>query len=187
MKRSVLMAGLVLPLLLSACAESAYRLPSTAVLAPAALQTNGDVDMRALNIAAYGFSHWRAMVGDPALAAETVACLDYLGGQLNTAPRWTQMPAIFRMNMLSAREQVRAQLGIGKDVPSQQVVDAMIGLAAAYRAQDQAKVQSILSQPFFTLGPAETAQRLANLPYMPAVNNAATHAAAYAFGGFIPG
>lgn len=181
MNRFILTTGFAVALSLGACAPSAYRLPSTAVLQPSALQTNGDVDVRALNVAAYGFSHWREMVGDPALAAETIAALDYMGGQLNTSPRWVQMPAIYRMNMLSARDEVRAQLGIGKDVPSQQVVDAMVGLAAAYRAQDQAKVQSILSQPFFTLGPQETAQRLANLPYMAAVNNAATHAAGYTF------
>ncbi|HTI02096.1 MAG TPA: hypothetical protein VL752_14200 [Acidisoma sp.] len=187
MKRSVLFTTLAATLLLSACAESAYRLPSTAVMPPGALQTNGDVDVRALDIAAYGFGHWQEMVGNPALAAETVASLDYMAGKLNTAPRWVSMPAIFRMNMLTAREQVRAQLGIGREVPSQQVVDALIGLAAAYRAGDQAQVQRLLAEPIFTLGPQETAQRLANLPYMPAVNNATTHADGYAFDYNFPG
>lgn len=187
MKRSVQVAGLFATLFVAACTQASYRLPSTAVMPPAALHTNGDVDVRALDIAAYGFGHWQKMVGDPALAAETIASLDYMAGQLNTSPRWVSMPAIFRLNMLRAREQVRAELGIGKEVPSQQVVDAMIGLAAAYRAADQSQVQAILAEPIFTLGPQETAQRLANLPYMPAVNNAATHADGYAFDYNFPG
>lgn len=187
MKRSILFPALAATLLLGACAQSAYRLPSTAVMPPAALQTNGDVDVRALNVAAYGFSHWQEMVGNPALAAETVSALDYMGGKLNTDPRWVAMPAIFRMNMLTSRNQVRAVLGIGEAVPSQQVVDAMNGLATAYRAGDQARVAQILAAPFFTFGPQATAQKLANLPYMPAVNNAASHAAAYAFGGLFSG
>lgn len=187
MKRSVLITAVTATLLLGGCAPSVYRLPSTAVMPPAALQTNGDVDVRALDIAAYGFGHWREMVGNPALAAETVAALDYMAGRLNTSARWVSMPAIFRMNMLTSREQVRAELGIGKDVPSQQVVDAMIGLAAAYRAGNQAQVQTLLAEPIFTLGPQETARRLANLPYMPSVNNATTHADAYAFDYNFPG
>jgi hypothetical protein len=182
-KRSILVTALAATLMLGGCAEGVYRLPSTAVMPPEALQTNGDVDVRALNIAAYGFGHWREMVGNPALAAETISALDYMGGKLNTDPRWVAMPAIFRMNMLTSRNQVRAQLGIGEDVPSQQVVNAMNGLAAAYRAENQAQVQALLAEPIFTLGPQETAQRLANLPYMPSVNNAASHAAGYAFGG----
>lgn len=183
MKRSVLFTALTATLLLGGCAAGDYRLPSTAVMPPEALQTNGDVDVRALNIAAYGFGHWQEMVGNPALAAETISALDYMGGQLNTAPRWVSMPAIFRLNMLTSRNQVRALLGIGEDVPSQQVVDTMNGLAAAYRAGDQATVEKLLAEPMFTLGPQATAQKLANLPYMPSVNNAASHAAAYAFGG----
>lgn len=187
MKRFVLVAGLASALLLGACAQDVYRLPSTAVMPLGALQTNGDVDVRALNIAAYGFGHWQEMQGNPAMAAEAVAALDYMGGKLNTSPRWTSMPAIFRMNMLRSRDEVRGQLGIATDVPSQQVVDTMLGLADAYRAGNQAEISRLLASPIFAGPPQETARKLANLPYMASVNNAATHAAAYAFGPMFPG
>ncbi|GAB0113861.1 hypothetical protein [Acidisoma sp. C75] len=187
MKRLGISLALASSLTLAACADVHVRDPSTAVIQPAALHTNGDVDVQALNIAGYDFGHWRQMQGDPAMAAEAVATLDYMGGKLNTAPRWiTTMPSIFRLNMLRAREQVRAYLGIGSAVPSQQVVDAMLALAAAYRAGDQAQVTQILSEPFFTLGPQQTAARLADLPSMPSVTNATTHAAAYALGPNLP-
>ncbi|MCB8876720.1 hypothetical protein [Acidisoma silvae] len=182
MKRSALVASFAVAVLLTGCAGAVDRQPSTAVIQPSALQTNGDVDVRAINITAYGFGHYKEMQGNPALAAETVAALDYLGGQLNTSPRWVSIPSLFRLQMLDSRNTVRGLLGISPDVPSQAVVDAMVGLSGAYRAGDQAAVDKLLGSSIFSLPPAETAQRLANLPYLPAVNNAATHVAAVALG-----
>lgn len=181
MKRSVLIAGFVVASVVAGCAGPTPP-PSTAVMPPAALQTNGDVDVRAMNIAAYGFSHYRELQRNPALAAETIATLDYLGGQLNSSPRWVTIPALFRMQMLSGRNQVRGILGISEATPSQDVVDTMIALAAAYRAGDQAAVDKLFASPIFSLPPAETEQRLATLPYLPSVNNAAQHVAALALG-----
>lgn len=186
MKRSALILGLISISLLGAC-TTATPLPSTAVLKPSALQTNGDVDVRALNITAYGFAHYQELQRDPALAAETVAALDYIGGVLTVSPRWVSMPSLWRLQMLQARNTVRGLLGISPDVPSQAVVDTMVGLAAAYRAGDQAEVASLFASPIFSVPPAEAARRLVSLPYLPAVNNAATHAAEYAFDVTIPG
>jgi hypothetical protein len=181
MRHSVLLAGFSVAALLGACAAG-DALPSTAVLQPAALQTNGDVDVRALNITAYGFAHYQELQADPATAAETVAALDYLGGILNTSPRWVIMPSLYRLQMLEARNTVRGLLGISPDVPSQEVVDTMVGLAAAYRAGNQAQVNQLFASPVFSVPPAEAERRLATIPYLPGVNNAATHAAQYAFG-----
>lgn len=180
MKRFGLSLALASSLALAACASATDSLPSTAVMPPGALHTNGDIDVRALNVAANDFGHWRAMQGDPARAADAVAALDYMGGELNTAPRWVAMPSIFRLNMLRSREAVRAQLGISNEVPSQAVVDTMLGLSNAYRAGDEAQVAKLLASPIFSLPPAQTAQRLGDLPYMAAVANATSHAAAYA-------
>jgi hypothetical protein len=186
MKRLFLLAGFTAAGLLGACAGSADRLPSTAVLQPAALQTNGDVDVRALNITAYGFAHYQDLQQNPALAAETVAALDYLGGQLNTSPRWVNMPALWRLQMLDARNTVRGLLSISPAVPSQEVVDTMVGLSEAYRAGNQAQVNQLLASSIFSVPPAEVAQRLVTMPYLPTVNNAATHAAAFAFNFTVP-
>jgi hypothetical protein len=186
MKRSTVLASLMVTAVVGGCVQ-ADPLPSTAVLQPAALQTNGDVDVRAINLTANGFAHYRDLQGNPALAAETVAALDYLGGQLNTSPRWQSIPSLYRLQMLESRNTVRGLLGISPEVPSQAVVDTMVGLEYAYRAGDQAAVNKLLASPIFSVPPAEAAQRLANLPYLPAVNNAATHTASYAFGIYVPG
>lgn len=185
MMRSLFLAGLVSTGLLAACAY-AEPLPSTAVLQPEALQTNGDVDIRAINLVAYGFAHYRDLQADPATAAETVAALDYLGGQLNTSPRWINIPSLFRLQMLDARNTVRGLIGISPQAPSQAVVDTLIGLAGAYRAGNQAQVNQLLASSIFSVPPAEVAQRLVSIPYLAGVNNAATHTAQYAFGAPFP-
>ena len=186
MKCSIFVTGLTVVTLLGGCAQAAQSQPSTAVISPSALQTNGDVDIRALNLTAYGFAHYRELQADPALAAETVAALDYIGGQLYTSPRWVSMPSLWRLQMLQARNTVRGLLGISPDVPSQAVVNTMVDLAAAYRADNQAEVSQLFTSSIFSLPPTEAAQRLVTMPYLPAVNNAATHAAQYAFGFTIP-
>ncbi len=173
--------------MLAACSESNYRLPSTAVMPAGALNTNGDIDVRSLDLAAYGFGHYREMQGNPAMAADTVAALDYMGGQLNTSPRWVNMPGLFRLQMLQSRDIVRGELGISPDAPSQDVVDTMLGLSAAYASGDQAQVDKLLTSPIFTVPPGEAAQRLADIPYLPVVNNATSHADSYAFPFVLPG
>lgn len=182
MKRIAVLAGAAAISLLAACSQSAYRLPSTAVMPPGALHTNGDPDVRALNIAAYGFAHYREMNANPAMATETIAALDYMGGQLNTSPRWVSMPSLFRLQMLQSRDIVRGLLSISPQTPSQDVVNTMLALSAAYQANDQPQINKLLASSIFTVPPAEVAQRLTNLPYLPVVNNATTHADQYAFG-----
>lgn len=167
--------------MLAACSSDLYRLPSTAVMPAGALNTNGDIDVRSLDVAAYGFGHYKQMQGNPALAANTVAALDYMGGKLNTSPRWVDMPGLFRLQMLQSRNIVRDHLGISTSAPSQEVVDTMLALSAAYSSGDQAEVNKLLAAPIFTVPPEEAAQRLADIPYLPVVNNATTHADAYSF------
>jgi hypothetical protein len=163
----------------------ATRLPNTATMPPGALHTNGDIDVRSLNIAAYDFGRH---MQDPAQAAGAIAALDYMGGKLNTSPRWTtSMPALWRAQMLESRKIIRAYVGISPDAPSQAVVDTMLNLAQAYRANDQAAVQTLLATPIFTVPPAEVQAKLADIPVNPTVNNATTHADAYAFSFTVPG
>jgi hypothetical protein len=154
-------------------AADVYRLPSTAVMPAGALNTNGDIDVRSLDVAAYGFGHYDELKGDPALAASTVAALDYMGGQLNTSPRWVDMPGLFRLQMLQSRDIVRGVLGISP--------------TAAYASDDQTQVNKLLSSPIFSVPPDEAAERLADIPYLPVVNNATTHADQYSFQYTLPG
>ncbi len=78
---------------LAACAH-VDPAPSTAVMPPGALGTNGDIDTRSLDIAAYSFG--RAMRNQPADATDAIAALDYMGGELNTNPRWIGMDPLTR-------------------------------------------------------------------------------------------
>jgi hypothetical protein len=166
----------------TACANDI--LPDTATMPDGALNTNGDVDVRSLDVAAYDFAHTNK--GDPARAADAIAALDYMGGKLNTSPRWVIMPSLYRDQMLQSREILRQFVGISPAAPSQAVVDTMLALAQAYQAQDQAEVQRLLEAPIFTLPPAEVAARLNNIPLIPVVNAATTGADANAFGASSP-
>jgi hypothetical protein len=162
----------------AACASVA--LPDTATMPNGALDTNGDIDIRSLDVAAYDFAH--AIKGDPAQAADAIAALDYMGGKLNTSPRWVIMPALYRDQMLQSRNLLRQFVGIRSTAPSQAVVDTMLALAQAYRAQDQAEVHRLLDAPIFTLPPAEVAANLNDVPLIPVVNAATTGADHNAFG-----
>jgi hypothetical protein len=148
--------------------------PDTAVMSPAALGTNGDVDVRALDIAAFDFAH--AIVGDPARAAIAIATLDYMGGELNSSPRWIDMDPLTRLQMLDWRKKMRAQIGISETAPAQAVVDTMLGLGQAYRTNDQAAVQKLLASPIFIVPPSVVAERLNNVPYNASLNNVTTRA-----------
>jgi hypothetical protein len=179
MKRLSLLVSAAALAMLIGCSDTIYRLPSTAIMPAGALNTNGDIDVRSLDVAAYGFGHYDEMKGNPALAASTVAALDYMGGQLNTAPRWVYMPALYRLQMLQARNIVRGVLGISPTVPSQDVVDTMLALSNAYEAGNQAEVNKLLGSPIFSVPPDQAAERLADIPYLPSVNTATSNADAY--------
>ena len=141
---------------------------------PGALGSNGDPDTRSLDVAAFAFAH--VIRNDPANAAGAIAALDYIGGQLNTSPRWINMDSLTRLQMLQARETLRTYIGISQAAPSQAVVDTMLALSQAYKAGDTAGVQRLLASPIFILPPAEVQARLAYIPLMPAINNVTTRA-----------
>jgi hypothetical protein len=148
--------------------------PSTAIMPAGALGTNGDIDVRSLDIAAYSFG--QVIRNNPAEASDAIAALDYMGGKLNTSPRWIGMDSLTRAQMLDARETLRSYVGISQAAPSQAVVDTMLALAQAYRAGDAAAVQRLLTNPIFVLPPAEVQAHLAYIPLMPAINNVTTRA-----------
>lgn len=167
MKPYRLMAAASLLLGLAGCLH--YEAPpDTAQLPPGAFGTNGDQDVAALDAAALGFAH--AIIGNPAKAAYSVAALDYLGGELNSNPRWIDMDPLVRLQMLDWRKKMRAELGISPTAASQSVVTTMLGLAAAYRAGDQPAVTRLLASPIFTVPPATVAARLNDIPYAANLN-----------------
>lgn len=144
--------------------------PDTAQLPPGAFGTNGDQDVAALDVAALGFAH--AIIGNPAKAAYAVAALDYLGGELNSNPRWVSMDPLVRLEMRDWRKTMRAEIGISPTASSQAVVETMLALAEAYRSGDETAVNRLLAAPIFTVPPAVVADRLGDIPYAANLNAA---------------
>ena len=187
MRKIAVLLGAAALAMLVGCSSDIYRLPSTAIMPAGALNTNGDIDVRSLDVASYGFGHTGEMKGNPALAASTVAALDYMGGQLNTSPRWVSMPGLFRLQMLQSRNIIRGALGISPQVPSQDVVNTMLALSAAYASGNQAQVNKLMGSPIFSVAPDQAAERLADIPYSALVNNATSNAEAYSLQYDLPG
>lgn len=167
MKGRILAASVLAVVLLSGCLK--YEAPpDTARLPPGAFHSNGDQDVAALDAAALGFAH--AITGHPGRAAYAIAALDYLGGELNSNPRWVDMDALTRLEMLDWRKRMRAEVGISATASSQTVVDTMLALSDAYRTQNQAAVRQLLANPIFTVPPGQVADRLGNIPYSANLN-----------------
>jgi len=84
--------------------------------------------------------------------------------------------------MLQARAAVRQAVGIKPDAPSQTVVDTLLAVFNALRADDEVAARAALTAPIYELPPDQTLQRLANLPYIRIANLATTDAQQERFG-----
>jgi hypothetical protein len=160
--------------LLGGCGGVSSADIDTAVMPANALGTNGDVDVRSLDIAAVAFS--APIRNNPAQAADAIAALDYMGGELSTAPRWVGVDPLVQDQLLRARETMRRYIGISPSAPSQSVVNTMLQLALAYRSGDTSRVSALLRNPIFTSPPDAVAARLTSVALIPSVNVATVHA-----------
>ena len=159
-------------------------LPDTAQAPDGAFGSNGDEDVAAINLASWAFSSSINTRNHPIEAARSVAAVDYLAGELSSSPRWIGLSPIVQMEMLQAREEVRAAIGVLPSTRSQVVVNGLSRYAASL-AEDGNRVQALqyLANPAFTLGPKLTEARLENLPFMSTTNVATLRAAASMGGG----
>ena len=135
-----------------------------------------DIAVAATGTALVAFSNPASLRGDPADMALAVASLDAMAGQFSTGGRWLGMDQFVKLQMLDARDNVRAVLGVPAAADSQGVIDALVAAAHALQRHDQAAALASLSAPDFTLGPARTLALLAAFPYVQAAN-VATQAA----------
>jgi hypothetical protein len=76
--------------------------------------------------------------------------------------------------LANARNEARALLGVGPNVPPQAVIDSLYGASRALRAGDQVGAERMLNPAVFQGGGAATLQRLASLPPLPSAGTAAT-------------
>lgn len=153
-------------------------LPDTASAPPGAFGSNGDSDIAAVNLASWAFYSARNLHNRPIEAARAVAAVDYLAGDLSSSGRWYTLSPIVQTEMLQARQQVRATVGIAPDARSQVVVDGLASYAAALAANDGQAATRYLVGPAFTLGPQLTEAKLQDMPFLSQTNIATQRAAA---------
>jgi hypothetical protein len=172
---------LLLAALLPAACGPPFVPPDTASLPPGVFEGT-DQDVPAVQYAAYAFSSASRTYGHPEAGAQAVLAMDYIAGELNTDPRWAHIDDDTKAQLLEARDQTRAAVGIAPNAPSQLVVDSLAAVYHDLQAGDEAGATAALSNPAFTKSPAETLQILANLPYLREANVAALQASDELFG-----
>ncbi len=169
---------LIAALALAGCAIT--PMPSTAYLPPGAFFSNADNDLMAINTAAWAWGNPARTHGNLVNATLAVMAVEYLGGQLTSSPYWSWMSPLTKLDMLHARQEVRAAVGIAPDAPSQAVVDALIQFS---RSPNETTAARVMTPPAFTLPPKEVVARLDNLPSLPLVGKATAMASAQQFPG----
>lgn len=169
-------------LLPTACAGGFQPVvPDTARLAPGELGSGFDPDVTAVNQAQWAFALTSRTRGRPIEAARAAASMDYIAGQLYTSPRWSNISALTKEQLLEGRREVRAALGVVPGTSSQAVVDHLAGAGNALAAGDQAAAIALLGSPVFTQPGDQVLQRLANMPYLRMANVSTMRAAGELF------
>jgi len=164
-------------LLPAACAGLQPVVPDTARMPPGALGSGFDPDVTAVNLAYWAFASSGRTRGRPIEGARAAASMDYIAGDLYTSPRWANIDAITKEQLLQGRQEVRAALGVVPGTPSQAVVDRLTTAANALAGGNQAFAVAQLGSPVFQEPGEQVLQRLANLPYMQMANVSTTRAA----------
>jgi hypothetical protein len=183
---------LLAPLLCLSLAGCAYEtpLPSTGYLPADAFGDSvigEDPAIAATNAATEAFAYPGKMQGRPAQMALAIASLDAMAGQFSTRGRWIAMDSLAKLQMLDARDEVRAILGVPKATQSQSLIDHLVAASHALDRGDQIAALTALSGPDFTKPPAQTLALLTNFPKVPDANYATMAASQNLFpvgGGF---
>jgi len=180
-RRVLLIATCLLPV---ACAGGLQPfVPDTARLAPGALGSGFDPDVTAVQLAQWAFADSGRTRGRPIEAARAAASMDYIAGQLYTSPRWANISALTKEQLLQGRQEVRAALGVVPGTSSQAVVDHLTTAGNALAFGDQAAAIAQLGSPVFQQSGDQVLQRLANMPYLQMANVSTMRAANQLFDG----
>ena len=173
--RSLLLA-LAVALPLGACGSFSLPVEQTASLPEDAYNGAGDPMRTALNNATLAFSSTEQLAGRPAMAARSVAEMEFLQVEVNTNPRsagaFTTASTLFPL----ARREWRGALGIAPAAAPQAVIDGLFGASRALNAGRPREAEAVLSAPIFTLGGPATLLRLASMPALPVTNQTAQEA-----------
>lgn len=145
--------------------------------------TASDADAALLEHARWALADAARIAGRPIEAARAVAAVEYMAGALSANPRWAHVSPLVRQEMILARGEVRAALGVPAQARSQEVVDGLFSAADALNRGDAAGAERALPPLVFSCGPQRTLAILSALPPLPVANRATMRAAAEAFPG----
>lgn len=163
---------------LCACTAGQPFVPDYARLRLNALGTNEDGDVAAANIAQYSFADAGRTYGRPIEGARAAASLEYMAGAFYVSPRWQNISALTKEELLQGRAELRTAIGVRPGARSQQIVDGLTGAATALDNGDQAAAVAALDRSGAFIAPgAQEIETLSNLPYMREANIATQHAA----------
>lgn len=157
MNRAVLLPTILATLLAAGCAGARV---DTAEM-PAGEFTFSDVDQAALYEASHAFGTGGTVPATVHDRARALADVEYVSGAYNTHARWIGIDGLAQADLLIARREMRASLGIPAQARSQAVVN---GLLAISHATDAASLQAAAGNPVFPEGPQSTIAALQNLP-----------------------
>lgn len=164
-------------LLPAACANVQPVVPDTARLTTEQLGSGFDPDVTAINQAQWAFADAGRTYGRPVEAARAAASMDYVAGEFYTSPRWSNISALTREQLLQGRAEVRSALGIPPGTPSQAVVDHLTAAGNALAVGNQGAALAQLSGPTFSTPPDQVLARLSNMPYLRMANVSTMRAA----------
>ncbi|WP_158745563.1 hypothetical protein [Acidisphaera sp. L21] len=149
--------------------------PDTASLPPGVFGPS-DQDVPATQYAENAFADAARTYGNPMIAAQAVLAMDYIAGQLNTSPRWANIPADTKVELLNGRAETRAAVGIAPNAPSQLVIDSLVAARNDLAVGNKDAAIAALTNSAFPAGGARTIELLSNLPYIQLANLSTLHA-----------
>jgi hypothetical protein len=153
-------------LVLGACAAERVDL---ATFPTGVYGTGQDLDDAVLLDLHRAFNARQPFPTNPRDVARLLAEVEYFAGEINAGGRWSDASATVQTMMLQARAEIRAAIGVTPGTKSQQVVDALLAVAAT---PDPAAQLAALGNPIFTLGARPTLERLGHMPPLPITREA---------------
>lgn len=165
--RPAALALLSLPLL-AACGGA---VPPYASLPSDSVAGVGDPTRAAIISTAYAFNTPASIARRPAEAARAAAQVEHLATEIPHGPRWAEFSPSVGRELMAARGELRAALGVAPDAAPQAVVDGLYGASRALAAGDNPAAERLLPPPVFGDG-RTTLSRLASLPPLPRTGTA---------------
>ena len=170
-------AVLALAIGLAACGPLQPTIVETAQMPAGGLGSGMDPDVTAMNLAQWAFADSSRTYGRPIEAARAAASMEYIAGQFYMSPRWSNISALTKEQLLQGRDEVRAALHVAPGATSQQIVDSLTSAGNLMAAGDQPEALRRLGAPVFAAPPEQTLATLSNMPYLRMANVSTMRAA----------